>query len=67
MADDTGAVAALDCGTNSTRLLIVDADGEVLERQMRITRLGEAVDATHKLSADAISRTVGRARGLQDD
>src|SRR5271155_449826 len=58
MADDTGAVAALDCGTNSTRLLIVDGRGEVLDRQMRITRLGEAVDATHKLSADAISRTV---------
>ncbi|HXQ62636.1 MAG TPA: Ppx/GppA phosphatase family protein [Acidimicrobiales bacterium] len=58
MADDTGAVAALDCGTNSTRLLIVGADGEVLEREMRITRLGEAVDATHKLSADAIARTV---------
>src|SRR5580658_8273086 len=58
MADDAGAVAALDCGTNSTRLLIVDARGEVLDRQMRITRLGEAVDATHKLSADAIGRTV---------
>jgi len=58
MADDAGAVAALDCGTNSTRLLIVDDGGQVLERHMRITRLGEAVDATHKLSADAISRTV---------
>jgi exopolyphosphatase/guanosine-5'-triphosphate,3'-diphosphate pyrophosphatase len=58
MADDTGAVAALDCGTNSTRLLIADAHGAVLERHMRITRLGEAVDATHKLSADAIRRTV---------
>jgi exopolyphosphatase/guanosine-5'-triphosphate,3'-diphosphate pyrophosphatase len=51
-------LAALDCGTNSTRLLIVGADGAVLERQMRITRLGEAVDASHKLSADAIGRTV---------
>jgi exopolyphosphatase/guanosine-5'-triphosphate,3'-diphosphate pyrophosphatase len=58
MADDTAAVAALDCGTNSTRLLIVDAHGAVLDRQMRITRLGEAVDATHKLSADAITRTI---------
>ena len=58
MADDTGAVAAIDCGTNSTRLLIVGSHGEVLERHMRITRLGEAVDATHKLSADAIGRTV---------
>jgi exopolyphosphatase/guanosine-5'-triphosphate,3'-diphosphate pyrophosphatase len=58
MADDAGAIAALDCGTNSTRLLIVDGRGEVLDRQMRITRLGEGVDATHKLSADAINRTV---------
>ncbi|HXQ44082.1 MAG TPA: Ppx/GppA phosphatase family protein [Acidimicrobiales bacterium] len=58
MVDDAGAVAALDCGTNSTRLLIVDERGVVLDRQMRITRLGEAVDATHKLSADAIARTV---------
>jgi exopolyphosphatase/guanosine-5'-triphosphate,3'-diphosphate pyrophosphatase len=58
MADDAGAVAALDCGTNSTRLLIVAGDGEVLDREMRITRLGEAVDATHKLSADAMARTV---------
>ncbi len=58
MADNTGAVAALDCGTNSTRLLIVDERGDVLDRQMRITRLGEAVDATHKLSADAMARTV---------
>jgi exopolyphosphatase/guanosine-5'-triphosphate,3'-diphosphate pyrophosphatase len=58
MANDAGAVAALDCGTNSTRLLIVDGRGGVLDRQMRTTRLGEAVDATHKLSADAIGRTV---------
>jgi exopolyphosphatase/guanosine-5'-triphosphate,3'-diphosphate pyrophosphatase len=58
MANDTGAVAALDCGTNSTRLLIVDAAGKTLAREMRITRLGQGVDATHKLSADAIARTV---------
>jgi exopolyphosphatase / guanosine-5'-triphosphate,3'-diphosphate pyrophosphatase len=58
MANDGGAVAALDCGTNSTRLLIADGGGRVLEREMRITRLGQGVDATHKLSADAIGRTV---------
>jgi exopolyphosphatase/guanosine-5'-triphosphate,3'-diphosphate pyrophosphatase len=69
MANDAGAVAALDCGTNSTRLLIVDAEGAVLERHMQITRLGEAVDATHKLSADAMARTVavlGDYRTLMD-
>lgn len=53
-----GAVAAIDCGTNSTRLLIVGGGGEVLERQMRITRLGEGVDSSHELSQRAIDRTV---------
>jgi len=52
-------VAALDCGTNSTRLLVVDAEGHTLIRLMRVTRLGEGVDATHQLSEDAIARTVG--------
>ena len=49
-------MAAIDCGTNSTRLFIVDAQGRPLERLMRITRLGEGVDATGKLSGDAIDR-----------
>jgi exopolyphosphatase/guanosine-5'-triphosphate,3'-diphosphate pyrophosphatase len=62
MADDAGAVAALDCGTNSTRLLIAGGRGEILAREMRITRLGEDVDATHKLSADAMARTVAVLR-----
>jgi exopolyphosphatase / guanosine-5'-triphosphate,3'-diphosphate pyrophosphatase len=51
-----GPVAAIDCGTNSTRLFVVDAKGRPLERLMRITRLGEGVDATGKLSGDAIDR-----------
>lgn len=51
-----GAVAAIDCGTNSTRLLVVDAEGHRLERLMRITRLGEGVDATGRLSPEAIER-----------
>lgn len=53
-----GPVAAIDCGTNSTRLLITSADGTVLDRLMRITRLGEGVDATGKLAPEAIARTV---------
>jgi exopolyphosphatase/guanosine-5'-triphosphate,3'-diphosphate pyrophosphatase len=64
-----GPVAAIDCGTNSTRLLIVGVDGTVLERHMRITRLGEGVDATHELSPRAITRTVevlGDYRRLMD-
>jgi exopolyphosphatase / guanosine-5'-triphosphate,3'-diphosphate pyrophosphatase len=51
-----GPVAAIDCGTNSTRLFVVDAKGNSLERQMRITRLGEGVDATGKLSPEAVDR-----------
>jgi len=67
--ENTSAVAALDCGTNSTRLLVVSADGTALERQMRITRLGEKVDATRALSPEAVARTVavlGEYRRLMD-
>ena len=56
MRDDV--LAALDCGTNSTRLLIVDAGGAVRRRDMRITRLGAGVDATRELSAEAVDRTL---------
>src|SRR5581483_9425099 len=51
-------VAAVDCGTNSTRLLIADETGRTLERLMRITRLGEGVDRTHALAVPAIGRTL---------
>jgi exopolyphosphatase / guanosine-5'-triphosphate,3'-diphosphate pyrophosphatase len=54
----TGPVAAVDCGTNSTRLLIVDRSGRPLTRLLRITRLGEGVDASGSLSPAAIQRTV---------
>ena len=53
-----GRRAAIDCGTNSTRLLVVDDDGATLERLMRITRLGQGVDATGRLAPEAIDRTV---------
>jgi exopolyphosphatase/guanosine-5'-triphosphate,3'-diphosphate pyrophosphatase len=53
-----GALAALDCGTNSTRLLIVDAAGTTMVREMRITRLGAGVDATGRLAPEAMARTV---------
>ena len=48
-------VAAIDCGTNSTRLLIGDGT-TTAERHMQITRLGEGVEATGVLSEEAISR-----------
>ena len=51
------AVAALDCGTNSTRLLVADEHGMPLERLMRITRLGQGVGATGRLAPEAIERT----------
>ena len=54
----TTAVAAIDCGTNSTRLLVADADGRELIRLMRITRLGQGVDRENRLAPEAITRTV---------
>jgi exopolyphosphatase/guanosine-5'-triphosphate,3'-diphosphate pyrophosphatase len=54
----SGAVAAIDCGTNSTRLLVSAPDGTTLARLMQITRLGQGVDRTHRLAPDAIARTV---------
>jgi exopolyphosphatase / guanosine-5'-triphosphate,3'-diphosphate pyrophosphatase len=51
------AVAAIDCGTNSTRLLVSDADGGELIRLMRITRLGQGVDRENRLAPEAIART----------
>ncbi len=53
-------VAAIDCGTNSIRLLIADvADGALheLHREMRIVRLGQGVDATGEFAPEAIART----------
>jgi exopolyphosphatase / guanosine-5'-triphosphate,3'-diphosphate pyrophosphatase len=61
-ADGKGAVAAVDCGTNSTRLLIVDEQGRELARDMRHTRLGEGVHASRMLSEAAIERTVDALR-----
>ncbi len=57
--DDSGprsVVAAIDCGTNSTRLLVTDG-GRTIERLMRITRLGRGVDATGRLDPAAIDAT----------
>lgn len=58
-------VAAIDCGTNSIRLLVADAeqgpDGRQrltdVRRENRIVRLGKGVDATGVLAPDAIERT----------
>ncbi|MBV9730928.1 MAG: Ppx/GppA family phosphatase [Pseudonocardiales bacterium] len=53
-------VAAIDCGTNSIRLLVADLIGDKLidvHREMRIVRLGQDVDATGRLAPDALERT----------
>jgi exopolyphosphatase / guanosine-5'-triphosphate,3'-diphosphate pyrophosphatase len=55
-------VAAIDCGTNSLRLLIADVDPRQptmadLVRRMEIVRLGQGVDATGRLAPDALART----------
>lgn len=51
-------VAAIDIGTNSVRLLIVDAAGQELVREMNITKLGQGVDQTGTLHPEAIARTI---------
>jgi exopolyphosphatase/guanosine-5'-triphosphate,3'-diphosphate pyrophosphatase len=54
-------VAAVDCGTNSIRLLIADVDdgGSLTDvhREMRVVRLGQGVDATGRLADEALERT----------
>ncbi len=54
-------VAAIDCGTNSIRLLVADVPAEGAHtdvlRRMEIVRLGEGVDATGRLAPQAIERT----------
>jgi exopolyphosphatase/guanosine-5'-triphosphate,3'-diphosphate pyrophosphatase len=49
-------VAAIDCGTNTVKLLI-GALPEVAVREMRIVRLGQGVDATGRLADEALERT----------
>ena len=53
-------VGAIDCGTNSVRLLVTDVEGSVksdVHREMRVVRLGQGVDRTGELAAEAVERT----------
>lgn len=55
-------VAAIDCGTNSVRLLVAEAADEGrlvdLDRRLILTRLGQGVDATGRFHPDALARTL---------
>ena len=63
----TRRVAAVDCGTNSIRLLIADVDPATaatpatltdIDRRMEIVRLGQGVDTTGRLAPEALDRTL---------
>ncbi|HSA48731.1 MAG TPA: Ppx/GppA phosphatase family protein [Yinghuangia sp.] len=63
----TERVAAIDCGTNSIRLLVADLDPETgalkdLDRRMEIVRLGQGVDKTGRLAPEALERTFAACR-----
>ena len=54
-------VAAIDCGTNSTRLLVAEGVGDgfrSIDRRMTITRLGQGVDSRRILAPEALERTL---------
>ena len=70
-------VAAIDCGTNSLRLLIADIDGNnfrEVHRDMQVVRLGQGVDKNKAFAPEAIERTLAvtkeyasvlRAKGVE--
>lgn len=60
-------VAAIDCGTNSIRLLVADVDpvaGTLTDvvREMEVVRLGQGVDKTGRLAPEALERTLEATR-----
>ncbi len=64
-------VAAIDCGTNSIRLLVADVDPAAgtlvdLDRRNEVVRLGQGVDRTGRLAPEALARTLDAARRYHD-
>lgn len=63
-------VAAIDCGTNSIRLLIADLDGRGglrdVVRTLELVRLGEGVDRTGRFGAQALERTLAVTRSYAE-
>jgi exopolyphosphatase/guanosine-5'-triphosphate,3'-diphosphate pyrophosphatase len=58
-------VAAIDCGTNTIRLLVADVAGDRLDEVVReavIVRLGQGVDRTGELAPEALERTLDQTR-----
>lgn len=67
----TVRTAAIDCGTNTIRLLIADvetATGRLVDvaRRLEIVRLGHGVDRTGRLDPEAVERTLAALRGYQE-
>jgi exopolyphosphatase/guanosine-5'-triphosphate,3'-diphosphate pyrophosphatase len=63
------AIASVDIGTNSTRLLVgrpVDGKLDILDRRNTITRLGQGVGATGRLAPEAVERTLDCLRGYRE-
>ncbi|MFI7278119.1 exopolyphosphatase [Streptomyces sp. NPDC049879] len=65
------SVAAIDCGTNSIRLLVARTDPGTglltdLDRRMEIVRLGQGVDRTGRLAPEALERTFAACRAYAD-
>ena len=63
-------IAVVDLGTNSTRLLVADVAGDgsltELERRSEVTRLGDGVDATGRLSGEAVDRVLTCLAGYRE-
>jgi exopolyphosphatase/guanosine-5'-triphosphate,3'-diphosphate pyrophosphatase len=67
---EVSRVAAIDCGTNSIRLLIADIyEGNFREiyRSMEIVRLGQGVDRNHRFEPEAIERTLSAVAKFGDE
>ncbi len=65
----TAAVASIDIGTNSTRVLVAKPAGgklDILDRRNTITRLGQGVGASGRLADEAVERTLACLRGYRE-
>ena len=60
------ARGAVDVGTNTMRLLVVDEDGATITRELRMVRLGEGVDANGHLADAAIERAMDAFTDFRD-